>query len=123
MIIFNNQSKKKTLNTKLNPINRNRVLKDTKFYQAKIEMQGKKKIHQKIEGERVGNNHFFCERKLCKEWKSEWQIYIKMMIIKRNKIKEDKRKEEEWYQGGMFGGDEMVKRRRKVGESVNVKKK
>ena len=57
MIIFNNQSKKKTLNTKLNPINRNRVLKDTKFYQAKIEMQGKKKIHQKIEGERVGNHH------------------------------------------------------------------
>ena len=44
------------------------------------------------------------------------------MIIKRNKIKEDKRKEEEWYQGGMFGGDEKVKRRRKVGESVNVKK-
>ena len=27
------------------------------------------------------------------------------MIIKRkNKIKEDKRKEEEWYQGRMFGG-------------------
>ena len=25
------------------------------------------------------------------------------MIIKRNKIKEDKRKEEEWYQGRMFG--------------------
>ena len=24
------------------------------------------------------------------------------MIIKRNKIKEDKRKEEEWYQGRMF---------------------
>ena len=45
------------------------------------------------------------------------------MIIKRNKIKEDKRKEEEWYQGGMFGGDEKVKRRRKVGQSVNVKKK
>ena len=25
------------------------------------------------------------------------------MIIKRNKLKEDKRKEEEWYQGKMFG--------------------
>ena len=25
------------------------------------------------------------------------------MIIKRNKIKEDKMKEEEWYQGRMFG--------------------
>ena len=57
-----------------------------------------KKIHQKIEGEKMGNNHFFCERKLCKEWKCEWQIYTKMMIIK-----EDKRKEEEWYQGRMFG--------------------
>ena len=33
----------------------------------------------------------------------EWQIYTKMMIIKRNKIKEDKRKEEEWYQGRMSG--------------------
>ena len=25
------------------------------------------------------------------------------MIIKKNKIKEDKRKEEEWYQGRVFG--------------------
>ena len=49
------------------------------------------------------NNHFFCERKLCKEWKSEWQIYTKRIIIKRNKIKEDKRKEEVWYQDRMFG--------------------
>ena len=54
MIIFNNQSHKKNKkqNTKLNPINQNRVLKNTKLYQAKIEMQ-EKKIHQKIEGERV----------------------------------------------------------------------
>ena len=44
------------------------------------------------------------------------------MIIKRNKIKEDKRKEREWYEGRMFGGDEKVKRRRKVGESINIKK-
>ena len=44
------------------------------------------------------------------------------MIIKRNKIKEDKRKEKEWYECRMFGGDEKVKRRRKVGESVTVKK-
>ena len=45
MIIFNNQShkkkKKKTYNTKLNPINQNRVLKNTKLYQAKIEIQEK----------------------------------------------------------------------------------
>ena len=31
------------------------------------------------------------------------------MIIKRNKIKEDKRKEEEWYQSRMFG--EMKRQR------------
>ena len=44
MIIFDNQShkkKKKTYNTKLNPINQNRVLKNAKLYQAKIEMQEK----------------------------------------------------------------------------------
>ena len=44
MIIFNNQShkKKKTFKKKkLNPINQNRVLKNTKLYQAKIEMQEK----------------------------------------------------------------------------------
>ena len=40
---------------------------------------------------------FFGEGKLCIEWKSEWQIYAKRMIIRRNKIKEDKRKEEKWY--------------------------
>ena len=38
------------------------------------------------------------------------------MIIKRNKIKKDKRKEEEWYQSRMS-------REMKVGECVNVKKK
>ena len=42
-------------------------------------------------------NYLFCEEKLCIEWKSKWQIYAKRMIIRRNKIKEDKRKEEEWY--------------------------
>ena len=50
MIIFNNQSHKKnknknkklkTQNTKLYPINQNRILKNTKLYQAKIEMQEK----------------------------------------------------------------------------------
>ena len=34
----------------------------------------------------------------------EWMTnYFKRMIIKRNKIKEEKRKEEEWYQGRIFG--------------------
>ena len=43
MIIFNNQShkKKNIQKKKLNPINQNRVLKNTKLYQAKIEMQEK----------------------------------------------------------------------------------
>ena len=47
MIIFNNQShkknikKKKLKNTKLNPNNQNRVLNNTKLFQAKIEMQEK----------------------------------------------------------------------------------
>ena len=43
MIIFNNQShKKKNLKHKTKyPINQNRVLKNTKLYQAKIEMQEK----------------------------------------------------------------------------------
>ena len=62
MITFNNQSNKKK---KLNFINQNRILKNTTLYQAKIEMQEKKKFHQKIEVERVGP--IFCGRKLCKE--------------------------------------------------------
>ena len=44
MIIFNNQSHKKKKHSKkkkLNPINQNRFLKNTKLYQAKIEMQEK----------------------------------------------------------------------------------
>ena len=47
MIIFNNQShkkikiNKKKLKTQLNPINQNRVLKNTKLYQAEIGIQEK----------------------------------------------------------------------------------
>ena len=33
----------------------------------------------------------------------EWQIYSKREGIRRNKIKEEKRKKEEWYQDRMFG--------------------
>ena len=36
----------------------------------------------------------FCEGKLCKEWKREWQIYNKMMWIWRDKIKKDEGKDE-----------------------------
>ena len=46
MIIFNNQShkkKKKNLKHKTKSHNQSRVLKNTKLYQAKIEMQEKKK--------------------------------------------------------------------------------
>ena len=38
-------------------------------------------------------NNFFCEGKLCIECKSEWQIYARRIIIRRNKIKEDKKKD------------------------------
>ena len=41
--------------------------------------------------------------------------------MKRNKIKGDKRKEEEISRQNIWR-DEKVKRMRKVGESVNVKK-
>ena len=40
---------------------------------------------------------FFCEEKLCKEWKKERQIYSKMLWIRRDKIREDEGKDEEWY--------------------------
>ena len=33
----------------------------------------------------------------------EWQIYSKREGIRRNKIKEEKRKKKEWYQDRMFG--------------------
>ena len=79
-----------------------------------------KKIHQKIEGEREGNNPF-CEGKLCKEWKSEWQIYSKMMILKRNKIKKIKGRGRVILRQNVWG-DEKIKGRKKVKESVNVKK-
>ena len=34
--------------------------------------------------------------------------FTKKIITKRNKIKEDKRKEEEWYQGRMFGSKSSI---------------
>ena len=38
----------------------------------------------------------------------EWMINLYWEDdIKRNKIKEDKKKEEEWYQGRMFGEMKM----------------
>ena len=55
-------------------------------------MQEKLKIHLKIEREIT-----FWGKIVHREWKGEWQIYVKRMIIRRNKIKEDKRKVEEWY--------------------------
>ena len=42
-------------------------------------------------------NKIFCEEKLCIHWKRECQIYTKMVIIRRNKINEDKEKDKEWY--------------------------
>ena len=49
------------------------------------------------ERERERNNLFFCEEKLCKEWKREWWIYSKIVWIKRDKTREDDEKDEEWY--------------------------
>ena len=54
-----------------------------------------KKILQKILWERERERDIpFCEGKLCKEWKREWQIYNKMMWIWRDKIKKDEEKDE-----------------------------
>ena len=36
-------------------------------------------------------------RKLCIEWNRKCQIYSNMLRIRRVKIKEDKRVENEWY--------------------------
>ena len=38
-------------------------------------------------------------QKLYIEWERKWQIYNKIMRIKRAKIKEDKGIEKEWYYG------------------------
>ena len=60
-------------------------MKNIKNYQPKVEMQEKKK-HQKIERERE-REPFFCEGKLCIEWKRLWQIYSKRVWIRRDKNK------------------------------------
>ena len=81
MIRVNQQSKrtkKKKILKKKNLIasTKSRVLKNTKIYQLKTKMQEKKKSTKKLR-ERKREN-LFCEEKLCKEWKKEWQIYSKM---------------------------------------------
>ena len=58
-------------------------------------MQEKKNTPKNIVRERERERDIpFCEGKLCKEWKREWQIYNKMMWIWRDKIKKDERKDE-----------------------------
>ena len=60
-----------------------------------------KKINQKIVREREREITFFFfffgEGKLYKEWKREWQIYNEMVWIRKDKIREDEGKDEEWY--------------------------
>ena len=56
-------------------------------------MQEKKNTPKNIVRERERDIPF-CEGKLCKEWKREWQIYNKMMWIWRDKIKKDEEKDE-----------------------------
>ena len=80
-MIRENQQSKKTKNKHLKIQNlitstKSRVLKNTKIYQLKTKMQEKKKSTKKLR-ERKREN-LFCEEKLCKEWKKEWQIYSKM---------------------------------------------
>ena len=62
-------------------------------------MQGKKNPPKNCERERERERErevtFFCKGKLCIEQKKEWQIYSKRLRIRRDKIKEDKEKEEE----------------------------
>ena len=58
-----------------------------------------KKIKQKNwkkNWERERSNIFYV-RKLCIEWKNKYQIYNKMLRIRRVNIKKDKRVEKEWY--------------------------
>ena len=59
-------------------------------------------MHQKIERqrEREREHFFFCEGKVYKEWKKEWQIYSKRVWIRKDQKKkknEDEGKDEEWY--------------------------
>ena len=66
-------------------------MKNIKNYQPKVEMQ-EKKIHQKIVRERERERErertfFFCEGKLCVEWKRLGQIYSKRVWIRRDKNK------------------------------------
>ena len=74
------------------------------------------------ERERERQREPFCERKLCKEWKRVTNLqYEGREKKKQNKgIKKEKgrviSRQNVW-------GDEKVKRMRKVGESVNAKKK
>ena len=57
----------------------------------------KEKWKKKKLREREREVTFFCVRKLCLEWKRKCQIYRNMLRIRRVKIKEDKRVENEWY--------------------------
>ena len=67
-------------------------------------MKGKKKSTKKLR-ERERETTFFCEGKVCKKWKREWQIYSKRLWIrkdkkrKKKKKKKDEEKDEEWYYG------------------------
>ena len=58
-------------------------------------MQGKKNPPKNCVCEREREVTFFCKGKLCIEQKKEWQIYSKRLRMRRDKIKEDKEKEEE----------------------------
>ena len=48
------------------------------------EKKSTKKLRER-EREREREITFFCEGKLCKEWKKEWQIYSKRVWTKKDK--------------------------------------
>ena len=57
----------------------------------------KKKIEREREREREREITFFVRGNYAKNWKKEWQIYSKMVWIRRDKIREDEEKDEWWY--------------------------
>ena len=49
------------------------------------------------ERERERENNLFCVKKLCIEWKRKYQIYGNVLRIRRVKINEDKRVENDLF--------------------------
>ena len=72
-------------------LSENRVLKNTKIHQHRDARKFLKiNWERERERERERDNQFFGKtHKICIEWEKEWQIYSKIMKIRRAKIKEE----------------------------------